>query len=264
MSKFRSARAVLAGATVAALAGCGASASSSTADPGTSSASASASSSTSASAGSAAAATPSASSNAFVPTGSISFPVAVGNTWIYQTTAAVDGRRVLQTDRILSVTPAAGNSRVVMSETADADAARTSSQETLVFYANGSIGYPVTGSEVSVLGNGVLWPSAAGLASGQAYHSVLPVKVNKTGPATDANVTVQGSGTHSVTVPAGTYQATLITTTMTVKVSGFGTTEEVQTWVAPGTGPVKSEVSLLTNGQNKVVSTQELVSFTQG
>ena len=199
-----------------------------------------------------------------MPTGSISFPVAVGNTWIYQTTAAVDGRRVLQTDRILSVTPAAGNSRVVMSEAADADAARTSSQETLVFYANGSIGYPVTGSEVSVLGNGVLWPSAADLASGQAYHSVLPVKVNKTGPATDANVTVQGSGTHSVTVPAGTYQATLITTTMTVKVSGFGTTEEVQTWVAPGTGPVKSEVSLLTNGQNKLVSTQELVSFTQG
>ncbi len=260
MSKFRSARAVLAGAAVAALAGCGASASSSTtASSGTSSAPGS----TSASASTGSAATPSTSSNAFVPTGSVPFPVAVGNTWIYQTTAAVDGQRVLQTNRILSVTPAAGNSRVVMSVAADAGGVTTNSQETLVFYANGSIGYPVTGGEVSVLGNGVLWPSAADLASGQAYHSVLPVKVNKAGPAT-ANVTVQGGGTHSVTVQAGTYQATLIKTTMAVKVSGFGTTEEVQTWVAAGVGPVKSEVSLLTNGQNKVVSTQELVSFTQG
>jgi hypothetical protein len=259
MSKFRSARAVLAGAAVAALAGCGASASSSTAASG-----GTASASSGASSTAAPVTTPNASSNAFVPTGSISFPIAVGNTWIYQTTAAVDGRRVLQTDRVVSVTSATGARRAVLSETSDADGAGTNSKETLVFYANGSIGYPVTGSEVSVLGNGVLWPSAADLESGRAFRSVLPVKVNKTGPAKDAKVTVQGNGTHSVTVPAGTYQATLVTTTLTVKVSGFSTIEEIQTWMAQGIGPVKSEVSLLTDGHNKLVSTQELVSFTQG
>jgi hypothetical protein len=261
MSKFRSARAVLAGAAVAALAGCSASASSST----TSSTAASpVASSTSSSASAGPAATPSTSSNAFVPTGSVPFPVAVGNTWIYQTTAAVDGQRVLQTNRIVSVTPASGSRRVVMSETGGAAGAKTVSEETLVFYANGSLGYPVTGGEVSVLGDGVLWPSATNLASGQAYRSVLPVKVNKSGAATNANVTVQGGGTQAVTVQAGTYQATLVTTTLTVKVGNFDTTEEIQTWVAPNAGPVKSEVSLLSDGHNKLVSTQELISFTQG
>jgi hypothetical protein len=254
MSKFRSARAVLAGAAVVALAGCSAS---------TTSGSVPMSSGTSSTASAKPVHTPNANSNAYVPTGSISFPAAVGDTWIYQQTAGVNGSRVLQTNRVLSVTSTNGSRRVVMSVAADADGNRTSSEQTLIFYANGSIGYPVAGSEVSVLGNGVLWPSAAGLESGRAYRSVLPVKVNK-GSASDANVTVQGSGTHSVTVPAGTFQATLVTTTVVVKVGGFATTEDIQTWVASGTGTVKSEVTLLTGGHSKTTTTQELVSFTKG
>ena len=261
MSQFKSARAVLAGAAVAALAGCSASASSSTTNY---TATSPATPTTSASATTSPAATPSTSSNAFVPTGSIPFPVTVGNTWIYQTTTAVNGRRALQTNRIVSITPASGSRRVVISQTGGADGAKAVSEQTLVFYANGSIGYPETGGEVSVLGDGVLWPNATDLASGRTFRSVLPVKVNNSGAATNANTTVHGGGTQTVTVQAGTYQATLVTTTMTVKVGSLDTTEEIQTWVAPNAGPVKSEVSLLSGGHTKLVSTQELVSFTQG
>src|ERR1700676_3041081 len=223
MSKFGSARAVLAVAAVVALAGCSASASRSVA----------VSSGTSSTASAKPVTTPNANSNAFVPTGSISFPIAVGNTWMYQTTANVDEARGSKTNRFLSVVPTSGGRRVMMSETTDLGGAKTTGDEAFVFYSNGTIGYPVTGSEVSVLGQGVLWPSAAGLASGRAFRSVLRVKVNKTGPVSYANVAVQGQGTHTVTVPAGTYQATLVTMTMTVRVGGFGSTEGIETWVTP-------------------------------
>jgi hypothetical protein len=254
MSKFRSARAVLAVAASVALAGCSASASSSVA----------VSSGTSSSANAKPVTTPNANSNAFVPPGSISFPIAVGNTWVYQTTASVDGARSIQTNRVLSVVPASGGRRVMMSESTDLSGATTTEDDAFFFYSNGTIGYPVTGGEVSVLSPGVLWPSAAGLASGRAFRSVLRVKVNKTGPAQDANVTVQGQGTHTVTVPAGTYQATLVTMIMSVRVGGFGSDEEIETWVAPGTGPVKSQVFLLAGGRSKLTTTEELLTFTKG
>ena len=264
MSKFGSARAALAVAAVAALAGCSASASSSVPPSSGASSTASGTSSTANASPASPASTPSASSNAFVPTGSAPFPIAVGNTWIYQTTTDINGARGLQTSKVLSVTPVSGGSRVVMSETSDLSGANTTSEQAYVFYSNGTIGYPVAGSEVSVLGSGVLWPNAADLASGRAYRSVLRVKVNNTSPVQQANVTVQGLGTHTVTVPAGTYQATLVTMIMSIRVGSFGSDEEIQTWTTPGTGPVKSEVLLLTGGHAKLTTTEELVSFTKG
>jgi len=257
MSKFRSARAVLAGAAVVALAGCGASASSSNVASGTTSSTTAPSASLSA--------TPVATSSSSV-TGSPLYPIAVGNTWVYQTTASVSGENGLQTTKVLSVVPVSGGQRVTMSETTDLHGVKTTSDDDTIFYSNGTISYPVAGGEVSVLGGGVLWPTTAELASGKVYHSVLRIKVAKSGPAQDqdTNVTVQGQGTSTVTVPAGTYQATLVTMTFSVKVGGESSTEEVQTWAAPGTGPVKTKVSLHAPGNIALTSTQELLSFTKG
>ena len=95
---------------------------------------------------------------------------------------------------------------------------------------------------------------------------MLRIKVLKSGPVQDqnANVTVQGQGTSTVTVPAGSYQATLVTMTMSLKVGGYSSTEEVQTWAAPGTGPVETKVSLHTVGNTVLTWTDELLSFTKG
>jgi hypothetical protein len=260
MSKFRSARAVLAATAVVALAGCGASSSSSGVASGTTSAATASSASASPSA------TPGTTSNSFLTTGSTLYPIAVGNTWVYQTTSSISGENGLQTNKVLSVVPVPGGQRVTMSQTTDLHGVKTTSDDDTIFYSDGKIAYPVPGGEVSMQGSGVLWPTTAELASGQVFHSVLRIKVNQSGPAQDqnANVTVQGQGTSTVTVPAGTYQATLVTMTISVKVGGYGSTEEVQTWAAPGTGPVKTKVSLHATGNIELTSTDELLSFTKG
>ena len=265
MSKFRSARAVLAGVAVIALAGCGASASTSGAASGsTSSASTAAGGSPSATASASALRTPSATSNSFVPAGSIPFPIAVGNTWVYQRISG--NSQSVVTNRVLSVAPVPGGHRVTMSETISGPPEKTT-QQTYIFYANGKIGYPVNEPNgVSVLdGGGVLWPDAADLASGQDYRSVLHVRVNSVPPSYKAaNVTVRGGGTASVTVPAGTYRATIVDMVLATKVGSFSSSVLVRTWTAPGTGPVKSEVSVLAAGQTEVTTTEELLTFTRG
>jgi len=259
MSKFGSARAVLAGTAVVALAGCGASSSSSGVASGTTPLA------TASSASSSPSATPATTSGSSV-TGSSLYPIAVGNTWVYQTTASVSGEDGLQTTKVLSVVPVSGGQRVTMSETTDVHGVKTTTDDDTTFYSDGKIAYPVAGGEVSVLGGGVLWPTPAELASGQVFHSVLRIKVLKSGPVQDqdANVTVQGQPASTVTVPAGTYQATQVTMTISVKVGDESSIEEVQTWAAPGTGPVKTKVSLHAAGNIVLTSTEELLSFTKG
>ncbi len=266
MSRYRFARVVLAGAAVIALAGCGASVSTSGAAAG-SAASGSTASGGSPSATAGTGATPSATSNSFVSAGSIPFPIAVGNTWVYQTVSHVNNAHSIVTNRVVSVAAVPGGHRVRMSETVSGSPAQ-STQQTYIFYANGQIGYPVSGADgVSVAGSsGVLWPDAADLASGRDYNSVLRVRVSRTIPATaeTANVTVRGGGTASVTVPAGTYQATIVDMVLATKVGSFSTSILVKTWTAPGTGPVKSEVSVLAAGKTEVTTTEELLTFTRG
>ena len=95
---------------------------------------------------------------------------------------------------------------------------------------------------------------------------MLHVRVSNTVPARyeTANVTVRGGGTASVTVPAGTYQATIVDMILAMKVGSFGTSVLVKTWTAPGIGPVKSEVSVLAAGKTEVTTTEELLTFTRG
>jgi hypothetical protein len=163
---------------------------------------------------------------------------------VYQTVSSINNEHSLVTNRVVSVAPVAGGHQVTMSETISGGA---TTQQTYIFYANGKIGYPVNEANgVSVVGSGgVLWPDAADLASGR-------------------DVTVRGGGTESVTVPAGTYQATVVDMVLAMKVGSFSTSVLVKTWTAPGTGPVKSQVSVLAAGKTQVTTTEELVTFTKG
>ena len=128
--------------------------------------------------------TSSTTSNSLVAPASIPFPVAVGDTWVYQTTA-LGGANSLTTNKIVSAGPTAAGYQVTMSETTGLAGSVTTAQQVYIFYPDGTIGYPVTDANgVSVTGNGVRWPDAAGLASGQVYHSALPVRVSQAGGAT--------------------------------------------------------------------------------
>jgi hypothetical protein len=57
-----------------------------------------------------------------------------------------------------------------------------------------------------------------------------------------------------------TYQATVIDETVAEKVRGISISLRIRTWMAKGTGPVKSQVTA--NGTT--VSGEELKSFTTG
>ena len=275
MGKHGSARAVLAGAAIIALAGCTGvgtatapdvpgQAVGSTSTAATSPASSAArGSSGRQSATSATDARQRGTSKSFVQADSIPFPVAVGNTWVYRTT--VGDKTGQTTNRIVSAGPVPAGYEVTMSSTTDVAGTATAVQPVYIFYPDGTIGYPVPPiNGVSVVGGGIRWPDAAGLASGRAYHSVLRILDSQTGQYENANVTVRGEGTTSVTVPAGTYQTSVVDTTIAAKVGGHTTTVEVATWIAQGTGPVQTAVLIQAAGKTELTTTNVLLSFTKG
>jgi hypothetical protein len=201
-------------------------------------------------------------SKSFVKADSIPFPVAVGNTWVYRTT--VGDKTGQTTNRIVSARPVPAGYEVTMSSTTDVAGTATAVQPVYIFYPDGTVGYPVPPIDgVSVVGGGIRWPDAAGLASGRAYHSVLRILDGQTGQYENANVTVRGEGTTSVRVPAGTYQTSLVDTTIAAKVGGHTTTIEVATWIAQGTGPVQTAVLIQAAGKTELTTTNVLLSFTK-
>jgi hypothetical protein len=176
---------------------------------------------------------------------------------------SINNAHALDTKKVVDVTPVPDGHRVTMSDSASSGAAASTVQHYL-FYGNGQIGFPVNEAHgVSVVSsNGVTWPDAAGAASGRPYHSVLNIKLSS-GQVKTANVTVQGGGTESVSVPAGTYRATVVTMTMVSEVGSFTTTAVVKVWTAAGTGPVKTQQVVKAGGKTQLITTSELVSFTR-
>jgi len=139
-----------------------------------------------------------------------------------------------------------------------------------VFHPDGSITVPFTqagsgATKIIIKSGGIIWPSQAVLESGQAKKSALVFQIKSTAISTTvhADVTVKGGGTQSVTVPAGTYQATVVDETVSETVEGVPTTIVVRTWLAPGIGPVQDEI--LTGGAaSKAGTIDVLKSFTKG
>ncbi len=217
----------------------------------------------------AAAATTSSPAAATASLMSVPFPVAVGNTWTFKVTTSLgDGTTV---SKMSAVVPVSDGQQVTMTSTNDIDGSTTSTSETYVFRPDGSILYPLSqfdssGSGVTVSGSGIVWPPAATIDSGKPSTSELKLSIDADGQkiATTAHITVQGAGTQTVTVPAGTYQATVVDMTEAISVEGVEATVEVTTWLAPGVGPVKDEVLTDEAGTSHVTATEELESFTKG
>jgi hypothetical protein len=190
------------------------------------------------------------------------YPIGVGNTWVYQNSL---GGTV--TNKMIAVTPVSTGTQVTETNDIDLTAgAPTTNQEVYVFNNDGSITYPTSqfGSSVSVQG-GIAWPTPAEIASGQPYTSTLQITINQGQAQTEtAHVTVQGAGSASVTVPAGTYSTQIVDMTMATTVQGYSVNIEVQTWLANGVGPVQSQVTTTELGTSHVADELKLQSFTKG
>jgi hypothetical protein len=182
---------------------------------------------------------------------------------VYQATTSINSTHSTDTKKILSVAPTTGGRQVTMSDTVLPGSAKVT--QNYVFYDNGQIGFPISQSHgISVVsGKGIVWPNAADLASGKAFHSTSQIKLSS-GQFETADVTVRGGGTQPVTVPAGTFQATLVNMTILTHVGSFATTITVKEWTAPGTGPVKSQELIKAAGQSQISSTEALLTFTKG
>lgn len=197
-------------------------------------------------------------SKSFAKANSIPFPVRVGNTWVYQTKiGSASGRTI---NRIVATGAGSAGFLVTMSSATSVTGASSSGTAGYIFYPDGTVGYPAPAiNGVSVTGGGIRWPNAAALASGRAYHSTLKIQVGSSGQTQDAGVNVYGAGTETVTVPAGTYQASVVETTITAK----GETIVVTTWIAQGVGTVKTQTQVSGAGGAGLTTTQELLSFTK-
>ena len=197
-------------------------------------------------------------SKSFAKANSIPFPVRVGNTWVYQT--KIGGASGRTTNRIVAASPGSAGYLVTVSSATNVTGASSAGTAGYTFYPDGTVGYPAPAiNGVAVTGGGIRWPSAAALASGRAYHSTLKIQVGSSGQAEDAGVNVYGAGTETVTVPAGTYQASVVETTITAK----GETIVVTTWIAQGVGTVKTQVQVNGAGAAGLTTTEELLSFTK-
>ena len=199
---------------------------------------------------------------------SVPFPVAVGNTWNYKITT--DGESGTTINKMTAVMPAAAGQQVTMLTTDHVGSVNGSAKETYLFHADGSIGYPLgsfsPGSGVTVTSNGVVWPPAPVIASGKPSQSTLNISIKAAGQtlSTTAHVTVQGAGTATVTVPAGTYQATVVLVTERLSIVGITASIQVKTWLAPDVGPVKELVNTNEGSASSAVADEELLSFTKG
>jgi len=226
-----------------ALAGCGSGSGSGSGAPSSPAASSSSAGPASSSAGSAGTGTSPAGSFAGTPL----FPAAVGDTWVYQvTTAGLPAGTA--TDKVTAVMPVAGGDQVTTTH----DLHGTTLEETFLFGSNGSISMPLPS----------LGSSTFKIMSGHPHSSTITATISVAGQthAVSTHVTVWGAGSATVTVPAGTYHATVIDDTLTEKLMGVSVSIRIRTWLARGVGPVKSEVT--TDGTT--VSGEELKSLTKG
>jgi hypothetical protein len=221
--------------------------------------------------GSTASATSSASqASSVTTTGSLPFPTTVGDTWMYSNSNGTTSE-----NKIASNTQVAAGQQIAMATTFTDTGTTTHDTYDYVVQPNGQISLPTSqftssmatsGVSIKILSGGIFWPSAAQLASGQPVHTTLTMEftiAGKTEKITE-HITSQGQGTQSVTVPAGTYSASVVSVQEAATFDGIATTIDDKTWLATGVGPVQSELINIDGGKTDISNKEELTSFVKG
>ena len=266
----RTAGALAAGAAAAGLVltGCGKTTPSAAAGPATGAASSAATTSGGGSTASAAATGSASQSSVVAGAGALPFPTTVGDTWSYSNSNGSSS-----VNKIAAATQVSAGQQVTMATTFTDNGTTTHDSYDYIIEPNGQISLPTSqfapsssGVTFKVVSGGIYWPSAAQLASGQPVHTTLTMEftiAGKTQKITE-HITSQGQGTQSVTVPAGTYSASVVNVTENASIMGFNTTIVDKTWLASGVGPVQSELISVDGGKTNLTNKEELTSFVKG
>jgi hypothetical protein len=193
------------------------------------------------------------------------FPVGVGNTWVYATKLA--GRAGSDvTNKMIAVSQVTGGQQVAMSVAAGAAAPTT---VTYLFHPDGSITVPAAqfgSGTLKLTAGGITWPSQAELSSGRSSTTPVTFAVTFGGKVIreTAQAAVQGGGTETVTVPAGTYRAQIINEVFSATIGKLPVKFNLETWVANGVGPVKIALGSTSTTSTNPATVEELKSFTKG
>ena len=188
-------------------------------------------------------------------------PAQLGDTWVYAVNSSVLGKGT-ETNRISAVTPVAGGQRATLSSSLRLAASKEPFKFASDFIAgaDGSIKFASTSFMGAKLASAnVNWPSPAALTPGRPRIST--VTGSFLGVRTTERVAVTEVGPAAVTVPAGSYQATLLEQTVTDRAGGRTV---IKAWVVNGIGEVKSETTVMVKGQREVSNVETLTSFTRG
>jgi hypothetical protein len=262
--------AVTAAAAGLVLTGCGKTTGTAAAGPASAATTSGATTAAAGSTASAAASATGSQSSATLSSGSLPFPTTVGDTWKYSNSNGSTSE-----NKIASNTQVAAGQQIAMATTFTDTGTTTHDTYDYVVQPNGQISLPTSqftssiatsGISIKVLSGGIFWPSAAQLASGQPVHTTLTMEftiAGKTQKITE-HITSQGQGTQSVTVPAGTYSASVVSVQEAATFDGINTTIDDKTWLANGIGPVQSELINVDGGKTDLTNKEELTSFVKG
>lgn len=208
--------------------------------------------------------------------GSFYDAIAVGNTWTYSTDYGLTSLGVVtDTERMTAVTATADGTQATISRSfhyKNGKQADFVSTATYLFHKDGSVTVPYqnigTGIQIHVKSGSIQWPTPAEFAAGTPKTGQIVAVATSNGTTINEtiNFVTKGAGTSSVTVPAGTYTAHVLNQSVSVSVNGSSTGQPIDTvsYMAPGTGMVKSIMknSKLAPGSSDV--TTVLTSFTHG
>jgi hypothetical protein len=204
---------------------------------------------------------PSETSDGTSATASTVIPAQPGDTWVYAIDSSALGKGT-ETARISAVTPVAGGQRATLSTSLRLAGSKAPFRFTSNFIAgaDGSVKFGSTSFMGAKLASAnVNWPSPAALTPGRPRTST--VTGSFLGFRTTERVTVTDVGPATITVPAGSYQATLLEQTVTDR---GGNRDVIKSWVVNGIGQVKTVTTVIVKGERAVSSVQTLTSFTKG
>jgi hypothetical protein len=204
---------------------------------------------------------PSGSSGGTPAVASTVIPAQPGDTWVYAVDSSALGKGT-ETSRISAVTAVAGGQRATLVSSLRLAGSKAPFKFASVFTAaaDGSVRFGSTSFMGARLASAnVNWPSPAALTPGRPHTST--VTGSFLGFRTTERVTVTNAGPAAVTVPAGSYQATLLEQTVT---SRGGGREVIKSWVVNGIGQVKTETNVIVKGERAISMVETLTSFTKG
>jgi hypothetical protein len=184
------------------------------------------------------------------------YPVAVGNAWEYEIVFPEPIGTVTTTETMTTVVRDGDSVRATIARTMHYENGLTDDIEDSVDYVfndDGSLEVPYqslpdsSGTVVTVKSGTMVWPTDEEFEAGTVKTGTIEASVEASGTTIDQSVdfSIKGAGVESVTVPAGTFDARLLEQDLTISIPSLsvdGLPISAKSWLAPGTGLVKTEI----------------------